>query len=212
MIDLSLCLYSGAPTFAMDPKFNITRHCTLENLGYNLCRVTTSTHQGTHLDVPKHFFHEGLTVDAVPVERFVVKAFKVDLRYKKPKEPILPEDLAPYADKIIKGASMILETGWDQVFPDESYFSDFPYISVELAEYLSEKQINLLGLDIPTPNPDDWKLVHQKLLSQSIIIVESLTNLGAISKDEFMFIGLPLKLMDADGSPIRAIAIEGDFL
>ncbi|MEI6100766.1 MAG: cyclase family protein [Eubacteriales bacterium] len=211
-IDLSLSLFNGAPTFAMDPKFNVTQHCTLETLGYNLCRVTTSTHQGTHLDAPKHFFHDGQTVDAIPVSRFAVPAFKVDLTHKKDKEPIVPADLKQWDSKIIKGASVLLETGWDLRFPEDAYFSDFPYISVELADYFADRQVNLIGLDIPTPNPKDWVIVHQTLLKNSIIIVESLCNMKEISQEKFLFIGLPLKFKDTDGSPIRAIALEGGFI
>jgi arylformamidase len=209
VIDLSLDLYNGAPTFNMDPKFNITQHSTVDTLGYNISRVTMSTHQGTHLDAPRHFFYEGRTVDKIRANRFTAKAFKVDLSHKKPKEPILPEDLKAYDDRIIKGATILLETGWNAVFPKPEYFSDFPYVTVELTDYLCEREINLLGLDIPTPNPTDWVIVHQKLLKKEIIVVESLTNLKEITADEFLFVGLPLKFKGADGSPVRAIAIEG---
>ena len=212
VIDLSLDLYNGAPTFSMDPKFNITQHSTVDTLGYNISRVTTSTHQGTHLDAPRHFFYEGTPVDEIDVARFTRKAFKIDLSRKQPREPIVPEDLRAYDGKITQGATVLLQTGWDAVFPKPEYFSDFPYISVELADYFCERGINLLGLDLPTPNPKDWVIVHQHFLKKGIIVVESLCNLKGITQEEFFFVGLPLKFSGADGSPIRAIAIEGEII
>jgi kynurenine formamidase len=46
------------------------------------------------------------------------------------------------------------------------------------------------------------------LLSQmDIVIIENLTNLGEIGGGLFTFAALPLRYKDADGSPIRAIAM-----
>ena len=46
------------------------------------------------------------------------------------------------------------------------------------------------------------------LLSQgNMVIVENLTDLDKICGDLFTFAGLPLKYKDADGAPVRAIAI-----
>ncbi|MDR2027291.1 MAG: cyclase family protein, partial [Prevotellaceae bacterium] len=69
IIDLTAPMFNGAPTMPMDPKFAITWHCTLETLGYNLSRLTTSTHQGTHIDAPRHFFNKGECIDEIALER-----------------------------------------------------------------------------------------------------------------------------------------------
>jgi arylformamidase len=210
IIDLSLALYNGAPTFKTDPRFSRTPHGTLATLGFNLSRITTSSHQGTHLDVPRHFFDAGEPVDQIQVNRFVTPAFKINLRRKKPGEAIEPGDLQESDGRITAGRSVLLETGWDAVFPRQEYFRDFPCITVDLANFFADRKINLLGLDIPTPNLVDWKIIHEILLGSGIIVVESLANLQEISQDSFLFIGLPLKIKDADGSPIRAVALERD--
>jgi arylformamidase len=210
IIDLSLTLYNGAPAFSTDPRFNLAPHGTLAALGFNISRITTSSHQGTHLDVPRHFFDAGQSVDQIEANRFVTPAFKINLRRKKPGEAIEPGDLREYGQRITAGSGILLETGWDAVFPRDEYFSDFPYITVELAKYFADRKINLLGLDIPTPNFADWKIIHGILLGSKIILVESLANLQEISRDSFLFIGLPLKIKGADGSPIRAVALERD--
>jgi len=208
IIDLTAEIYDRAPTMPMDPKCSISEHCNLETLGYNLSRITFSTHQGTHIDAPFHFFMDGDTVEKISLERCIVQAIKIDITYKQPKEAITIQDLVKYESYMDKGISILINTGWDKVFPKKEYFSDFPYISVELANWLAEKKVNLIGLDIPCPNISDWKTVHETLLGKNILIVEGLVNMEKLEDEVFTFIALPLKLRGADGSPVRAIGIK----
>ena len=53
--------------------------------------------------------------------------------------------------------------------------------------------------------------VHQILLAAGIVIVEGLTNLDQLKQEQVTFIALPLKVEGGDGTPVRAIAIEGDL-
>jgi kynurenine formamidase len=192
----------------MDPKFAITWHCTLDTLGYNLSRLVTSTHQGTHIDAPRHFFDDGECIDEIALDRCVVKAVKVDLTGKQPDEAIEPADLQPYIKFIEQGCCVLLHTGWEKHFPDQAFFSGFPYVSKELADWFVEKKTGLVGMDMPTPNGVNWKYVHLKMLGAGILIVEGLANMSQLPDGEvFTFFSLPLKLQGRDGSPVRAIAI-----
>lgn len=207
IIDLSMDIYHEAPTFAFDPKCSVVIHNTVESIGYNITQISMSTHQGTHLDAPYHFIDNGMTVDKIPLETMVGKAFKIDMSHKNPKEPLTVNDFLPYESKIVKGTRIVYQTGWDKTFPDKSYFSDFPYLTKELADWFVKKEIALLGMDTPTPNPNDWMYIHHSLLGKEIIIVEGLANLEKIEEDEFTLIALPLKISGRDGSPVRAVGI-----
>lgn len=208
LLDLTAPMFDGAPTMPMDPKLSLTWHCSLETLGYNLSRLTTSLHQGTHMDAQRHFFNDGETIDKIPLERLVVKAVRLDLTAKKPDSPITPDDLKPVENCISQGINVLLHTGWDKKFPDQSYFSGFPYVSKVLADWFVEKKVGLVGMDLPTPNCHDWKYVHEKMLGKKIVIVEGLANLEQLPLNTvFTFFSLPLKLEGRDGSPIRAIAM-----
>ena len=55
---------------------------------------------------------------------------------------------------------------------------------------------------------EDLRKLDQTLLKAGIVIVEGLTNLRELRRDEIEFIVLPLKIRGCDGSPVRAIAIE----
>lgn len=208
IVDLTAEIYNCAPTMPMDPKCSIIEHCNLDTLGYNLSRLTLSTHQGTHMDAQFHFFNNGETIDKINLSRCIVRAFKVDITYKKAKEAIIVEDLLKYESLIDKGLSPLLYTGWDKLYPKKEYFTDFPYISKELAEWFVKKKISLLGLDLPCPNITDWKIIHEMLLGNSVIIVEGLVNMEELGDEKFTLYTLPLKIKGGNGSPVRAIAIK----
>jgi len=210
IIDLTAEIYDRAPTMPMDPKCSVMEHCNLDTLGYNLTRLTISTHQGTHVDAPFHFFYDGQTVDKIDLSRYIVRAVKADLTYKKPKEAIMVEDLLKYEPFIDKGLSILIHTGWDKKMDQKEFFSDSPYISVELAKWFAQKKVKLIGMDLPCPNISDWTIIHQTLLGNSVLIVEGLVNMEEITGTEFTFIALPLKIRGRDGSPVRAIAVMSE--
>ena len=190
------------------PKLSVSWHCTLDTLGYNLSRVTMSTHQGTHIDAPLHMLPEAETIDHIALERVIVRAVKADLTHIKPKEEIRIRDLLPYEKRIDEGYSILLDTGWGKVFPRREFFSDFPMITMELAEWFAAKCVGLVGIDMPCPNSVEWKAVHQVMLSKGVLIVEGIANLSALGSEPFTFFALPLKLKGRDGSPVRAIAMR----
>ncbi|MDR0686161.1 MAG: cyclase family protein [Dysgonamonadaceae bacterium] len=208
IIDLTAPMTDGDPTMPMDPKLSISWHCTLSTLGYNLSRVIMSTHQGTHIDAPRHFFNNGMCVDQLELSRCIVTAIKVDMTHKESDTPILPSDMKPYEERITSGCAVLIRTGWDRYFPGPEFFAGFPYVSKELADWFVERKVGLVGMDLPTPNGIDWKYVHVKMLGAGILIVEGLVNMDALPDDRaFTFLALPLKLKGRDGSPVRAVAL-----
>ncbi len=88
------------------------------------------------------------------------------------------------------------------------YFTNNPGLTKSATTYLVSKKINLVGIDSPSIDlgTDKSFTAHKILAKNNILIVENLSNLEKISTLEFVFIILPLKLKDATGSPVRAIA------
>ena len=58
LIDLSLPLEHGQLNFSWDPKISVVAHNTVASIGYNITQVSLSSHQGTHLDAPFHFYDD----------------------------------------------------------------------------------------------------------------------------------------------------------
>lgn len=89
-----------------------------------------------------------------------------------------------------------------------NYFTENPGLDLSSAKYLSSKKINLVGIDSPSIDlgKDESFCVHHVLSKNNILIVENLANMNKINSNEFNFTILPLKLKDATGSPVRAMA------
>ena len=81
-------------------------------------------------------------------------------------------------------------------------------MSVSAAKYLATKKISLVGVDSPSIDlgKDSKFSVHQIFAKKGILIVENLANLDKIKSSTFHLVVLPLKLKNATGSPVRAIA------
>lgn len=209
IIDLSLDIYDKAPTFWPDPKTSVMPHLKIENLKYNITQLVMSTHLGTHLDAPFHFFDEGKTVDQLDLRRAIGPAWVLDFTHKKPKDEITPDDLQPHAEKIQSGARLIIHTGWDKVFPENRYFTDGPGLNPAACKLLAEKNIATLAMDMPTVYGPEYVEVHHDLLGAEVLIIEGLAYLNQLSQDRVLFMAVPLKIKGCDGSPCRALAIEG---
>jgi arylformamidase len=210
LIDLSHPLEHGQLNFPFDPKISVLVHNTVASIGYNMTQISMATHQGTHLDVPYHFYDDGKTIDQMPLDRFYGPAALVDLApgtCLRAKTPITFDMFRPHAAKFQRGAKVIYRTGWDRTFGKPECFSDFPTLTLEAARWIAERRIGLLGMDTMTPSTE-WKEVHLALLHKDveIVIVEGLTNLDKLP-EQFTFAGFPLNIKGRDGSPIRAVAI-----
>ncbi len=202
LIDLSHPLENGQLNFPFDPKISVLVHNTVSSIGYNITQISMATHQGTHLDVPYHFYDDGKTVDQMPLDRFYGPASSIDLAPGSSlpaKTPITLEMLMPHAELFQPGAKVIYRTGWDRTFGTPECFTDFPTLTLEAARWIAGRKIDLLGMDTLTPSTQ-WKEVHLALLAQGveIVIVEGLTNLDRLPR-QFTFVGFPLNIKGRDG-------------
>ncbi|MBN2474289.1 MAG: cyclase family protein [Pirellulales bacterium] len=210
LIDLSHPLVDGQLGFPDDPGIQITVHGTIASLGYNLTKISMSSHQGTHLDAPLHFFDDGNSIDQIPLDRFYGPAWLVDLApgtLLPPRTPITVEMLRPHEARFQPGGKVVYRTGWQQAFNTPAYFTDYPTLTLEAAEWIARRRIGLLGMDTPTPSTE-WQACHHILLGPGveIVLVEALANLDELP-EQFTLIGFPLNLQGRDGSPIRAVAV-----
>ena len=208
LIDISHPLEHGQQTFPSDPKLSIIPHGNTKTLRYNITQISMGSHQGTHLDAMYHFLDDGKTLDQMPLEWFYGPAHLLRIP-KQANEELKVEDFLPHEKLLTPGARIIFETGWHKHFGKDYFFSDFPSLTQEAAKYLAEKNIRMLGMDMPTPGKDWYELHHDILLPKEIVIVESLANLDNVP-DQFTFIGFPLNFKGRDGSPIRAVAMIND--
>jgi kynurenine formamidase len=208
IIDLSLTLRDGMRGVGFQSATAIPAE------SYNTTSLSLYSHAGTHMDAPLHFIDGGRTIDHIALEKCFGPAHVFDLTHKPDHSLITVADLEPFARRVTPHSRVLLRTDWDHHAGATDYRTHFPRISLELAEWLVERDIWLLGVQSPSVaslRPEDRQElidVHQTLLNAEIVIVEGLANLHQIRQAMVQFMALPLKLDGIDGSPTRAIAIE----
>lgn len=191
---------------------SITVAKSLVNDGWNATTLELYSHNGTHMDAPLHFEVNQESIDEIAVDRFITQAWVVDLSGISPRALITVADMAPIADSIQKGESLILRTDWSKRLGTKSYRDELPRISEELAQWLGKKGVGLLAVEPPSVadvnNLEEVTKIHTILMEHDIIIVEGLTNLDQLTKEQVTLIATPLKIHRGDGAPARVLALE----
>ena len=210
-IDLTLTISETIPSFPGSPKPQFIHWSNLKDDGYNLELLFLSSHTGTHLDAPYHFAKNGVKINQIPLDRLLGKAILIKLQKTK-NTPITKSDILLFEKnnyKIPTFSSIFFYTGWQKNLKNNNYFTENPGLNLAAAKYLTSKKVNLIGIDSPSIDlgKDSSFSVHNILSKNNILIVENLANLNKITTKEFNFTILPLKLKDATGSPVRAIAL-----
>tara|TARA_Y100000310_G_scaffold304369_1_gene343462 strand:+ start:10253 stop:10882 length:630 start_codon:yes stop_codon:yes gene_type:complete len=184
------------------PKIDITR--TMDE-GSNESKFHMESHTGTHADAPYHMLDSGKKLDKLELEPFIGNCIVLDLTNSK--DSIKKEDLEDKKTLIEKGDIVLLKT---KNKSENKFDFNFTYLDKSSAEYISKLEIKSVGIDnlgIERAQPEHE--THIILFKKGIQIIEGL-DLSKIKQGRYFFIGLPLKIKDGDGSPIRAVLIE-DF-
>jgi len=210
VIDLTLTVSNKIPAFPGSPQPNFIPWENIKEDGYNLELLFLSSHTGTHLDAPHHFLEKGAKIHEISLKKLVSEAVLIKSR-KKSNEAITKTDIQKFEkkhEKIDGFSSVIFSTGWQRNLQKKYYFTKNPGLSVSAAKYLASKKIGLVGIDSPSIDlgTDSKFSVHQIFAKKGMLIVENLANLEKIKSSKFHLVVLPLKLKNATGSPVRAIA------
>ncbi len=210
-IDLTLTISKSIPSFPGSPKPQFIFWSNLKEDGYNLELLFLSSHTGTHLDAPFHFVKNGIKIDQIPLSRLIGKAILIKIKKSK-NSSITKSDILQFEKEngiIPNKSSVFFFSDWQKNLKKDYYFTENPGLALSAATYLAQKKTNLIGIDSPSVElgKDESFCVHHALSKNNVLIVENLANLNKIKSKEFNFTILPLKLKDATGSPVRAVAL-----
>lgn len=168
----------------------------------NVGAITTSIHSGTHLDAPFHFDDGGLAIDAIPTDRFVgpARVFAAHGREEISREVFAGLDGRATPRVLVVTGSCDDKT----VFP-----KNIPTLAPGVPAWLGAQGVTLIGLDVPSVDQLDSKTlpIHHALDAAGILILENL-DLRGVAPGPYELIALPLRIVGADGSPVRAVLME----
>jgi arylformamidase len=202
-IDISVPLYSGMVHWPDNPPVKIERMLDM-NRG-DKCNVSTlamGSHTGTHMDAPLHFIKTGKGLDRMPLDATIGPARVIAIRDA---ESIKPDELHPH--KIKRGERILFKTrNSTKSWKSDAFDERFVYISKEAAQYLADRCIRTVGVDYLSVGgyKRDGLETHRALLGAGIWIIEGL-NLSKVKPGSYELVCLPLKVLNGDGAPARAI-------
>ena len=167
-----------------------------------LSSMTTTVHLGAHADAPSHYSRLGASIAERDLSLYLGPVQVIEVARVAHKR-ISVADLQSIS---IQAPRVLFKTG---SFPDPNrWTSDFMALSPELIDFLAEKQVVLVGVDTPSVDlADDENLIsHQTILKHDMAVLEGVV-LDEVKPGVYYLIALPLRIMNADASPVRAILL-----
>ena len=213
VIDLTQTITENMPVYpgTEGPKLQLAS--TYEKDGFKETLLTMYSHTGTHMDASAHIFAGRSTLDAMDAGCFVGKGLILDCREFGEGEEIPLRKIHEAGTLAEEADFLLFLTGWSRFWGSDAYFGAYPVPSQEVCRYLTETGKKGVGLDVIGLDPiaDAGLTRHHQVLTHDMVIVENLTNLEKAYEASrgglFTLAALPMKYENADGAPIRAVAI-----
>jgi arylformamidase len=201
-IDVSIRLRHGLLPWPGDAPFELKRVSDLAR--GDACTFSTlsmSAHAGTHVDAPLHFIKGGRSVDALPLDATIGPARVILIRNPR---AITTEEIRSHG--IRAGERLLFKTRNSAQRQPGVFFDNYVGIAPDAADYLAGRRVRAIGIDGPSIAPPGRHMaqVHRVLLRAGIWIIEWL-DLRRVSAGRCHFVCLPLRIVDGDGAPARAI-------
>lgn len=222
LVDLSLEISDGAQSHGVHARTTVMDYVTHAFSapryrppcrGFASKLLIMSDHAGTHVDAPYHFIESGATIDRVPPETLLGPAVLLDVTGRVPPgRPAAAADLEALCRErglTVNPGDIALLRVWRGRW-GEPGFHEAKGPDESAAQWLLDRGVKAMGIDLPYFEADLADLrrpLHMLALGRGVPLVENLVNLEQIGRDRFTFIGLPLPIRGATGSPVRAVAL-----
>jgi arylformamidase len=202
--DISLPLHADSPCWP--GKSSLTLEATRSLSRGDVCTSNTvgmDIHLGTHVDAPAHFLVDGITIDQVPLATMVGPCRVIEFS-GAPGSEVPAEVMAGH-----RSERVLFKTPNSHLLSRPKFDPQFVALSEALAHLLVRDRVCLVGIDyfsvdrFESPN----RAVHHILLEAGVLILEGI-NLSAIEPGDYQLLALPLNIVGAEGSPVRAILMK----
>ncbi len=217
IVDLSHPIRAGLVTYPGLPAPTIAPHLTREDsrakyapgTEFAMDVITMIGNTGTYLDSPYHRYAEGPDLAGLDLSTLVglpAEVFHLEDSWSSESRGIRPDLLA---DRDVRGAAVLLHTGWDRWFGTPEYGRGAPFLTGEGAQWLIDSGVVLVGID--SVNIDDTESggerpAHSLLLGAGVHVVEHLTHLSDLPPRGARFTAAPPAVEGFGTFPVRAYA------
>jgi kynurenine formamidase len=201
--------------------------------GIKTRQVVASLHSGTHVDAPSMYFHDGATIDQLPLDRFCGSGVVVDTALGERGE-ITAEVLDERASEVGEGDILALWCDWGRHYLDEeTYILKPPGLDKSGVDWLVRRKVKAVFSDTPSSEhiymrSGQWLKLrpdlfsesaidkerfpraygHKTLLPAGISMVENLSDaLGQLVGQRVNLLALPAKYEGVEAAPARVVAL-----
>ena len=202
--DISPPVDTSSPVFPGDTPYQQTWAAQIApGCPVNVGAITLSPHVGAHADAPLHYDPHGSAVGSLSLASFLGPCRVVHALHAG--ALVRLEHLAHALQNL--PARVLIRT-YAQ-FPRASFDPGLTALAPETVAQLADRGVQLIGIDSASIDPADSKTLpsHQAIRERGIRVLENLF-LDEVPEGDYELIALPLKLMSADASPVRAVLRE----
>ncbi len=203
--DLTTKITSKTVVYPGDPSFSYESISSIKNgESFELCLMSLGNHTGTHIDFPSHVQENGKTSSDYPIDQLIGAGLIIEVPENH--EVITKQFIQDQTD-IKNNDFVFFKTKNSEISKQKPFVDNYVYIEPNASEELIRKGVKIVGIDyisVDSPHADDLP-VHHSLLSNDILIVESLELNGAPIGRCKIFI-ITNNIPDMDGLPARVFA------
>ena len=197
----------------------MTLNSNMEINGRSMISVLSiMTHNGTHIDSPRHMLEKGIPVDQIPLAQVAKEGVLINLPDKGPNSSVSVKDILDSGVELGPDRIPIIHTGWtDKMWGKPEFWTQMPYLESGVGALMASKGVPALAMDVFPEKPlwrgvkldpgEVWIANHLALLGKGIPLIQFVTNLSQIGASRFVLVALPLKMKGVDGSPARVVAL-----
>jgi arylformamidase len=204
--DISPPVHAGAPVFPGDTPYSQAWAATLgPGCPVNVATLTLSPHVGAHADAPLHYSPDGAPVGQLDLAPYLGRCRVVHAIGRGPL--VLWTHLQHALDNL--PPRLLVRTY--KHMPQGRFDPALPAFDPQTIERLADSGVRLIGIDSASIDPADSKTLdsHQVIRRRGLRVLENLL-LDDVPEGDYELIALPLKLVQADASPVRAVLRELD--
>lgn len=202
--DISPPVDEASPVFPGDTTYKQDWVSQISSVSpVNVCRLELTSHIGSHADAPLHYDTTGKPVGMLDLLPYIGKCRVIDARHAS--SLIQLEDVA---HALVNLPARVLIRGYDK-FPQQAFDFQCKALAPEMLWTFAEKGVLLIGTDSASVDPVNSQKMpsHNVLRLKDMRVLENLF-LDEVPPGDYELIALPLKLMRADASPVRAVLRE----
>jgi len=204
LYDITVPIENGMPVWPGDPPVRLEQVSSIaQGANANVSSLACGVHVGTHVDAPHHFLDGASTVEALPLDALLGRAYVADLR----RADVVDAAALERARIPPRTSRLLLRTRNSEFWKrgERTFQTDFVAVDAGGAEWLVRRKIRLIAVDYLSVAPyGHSRPTHQILLSAGVVVVEGV-DLSRVPPGSYTLYCLPMKLAGSDGAPARAV-------